>query len=68
VQVGFVIGCLASAVFGLADRSTRAGSLPSHRDRCRGATCCCWRGPGSIAALALRVVTGICMAGSIRSA
>ena len=64
VQVGFVIGCLASAVFGLADRldprrffavatviGAAANLLLLAVD------------PASIAALALRVVTGICMAG-----
>jgi MFS family permease len=64
VQAGFVIGCLASAVFGLADRldprrffavaaviGAAANLLLLAVD------------PASPAALALRVVTGICMAG-----
>ncbi len=64
VQVGFVIGCLASAAFGLADRldprrffavatviGAAANLLLLAVD------------PASMAALALRVVTGICMAG-----
>jgi MFS family permease len=64
VQVGFVIGCLASAVFGLPDRVD---------PRRLFATCACIAAvanalllvidPASLAAPLLRGVTGVCMAG-----
>jgi len=64
VQAGFVIGCLASAVFGLADRldprrffavATLIGAAAN--------LLLLAVDPASLAAIALRVVTGICMAG-----
>ena len=64
VQAGFVIGCLASAVFGLADRldprrffavATMIGAAAN--------LLLLAVDPASPAAIALRVVTGICMAG-----
>jgi Major Facilitator Superfamily len=64
VQVGFVIGCLVSAVLGLPDRVD---------PRRLFATCACVAAvanalllvinPASVAAPLLRGVTGICMAG-----
>ncbi len=64
VQAGFVIGCLASAVLGLADR------VDPRRLFAASATVAAIANvlllvvdPASLAAPALRVVTGICMAG-----
>ncbi len=64
VQAGFVIGCLASAVFGLADRLDPrrffavAAAIGAAANLLLLAV-----DPASMAALALRVVTGVCMAG-----
>jgi len=64
VQAGFVIGCLASAVFGLADRldprrffafATMIGAVAN--------LLLLAVDPASPVAIALRVVTGMCMAG-----
>ena len=64
VQAGFVMGCLGSAFFGLADRldprrlfaaSAATGALAN--------ALLLVVDPTSIAAPALRVVTGVCMAG-----
>jgi MFS family permease len=64
VQAGFVIGCLASAILGLADRvdprrlfavAAAIGALAN--------ALLLTIDPGSLAAPALRAVTGACMAG-----
>ncbi len=64
VQAGFVLGCLASAVFGLADRIDPRRFFAAAA--CIGAVANVLLlvvDPTSLAAPALRVVTGICMAG-----
>ncbi len=64
VQAGFVLGCLASALLGLADRidprhffatSALVGAVAN--------ALLLVVDPGSVAALLLRLITGICMAG-----
>ena len=64
VQAGFVLGCLASAVFGLADRIDPRRFFAAAA--CVGATANVLLlviDPASLAAPVLRVITGICMAG-----
>ena len=64
VQAGFVIGCLASAILGLADRVDPRRLFAA--SACVGAVANALLlavDPATIAAPALRVVTGICMAG-----
>ena len=64
VQAGFVLGCLASAVFGLADRIDPRRFFAAAA--CTGAAANLLLlvvDPASFAAPVLRVVTGICMAG-----
>jgi MFS family permease len=63
VQAGFVIGCLASAVLGLADRidPRRLFAISATTGACANALLLVVD-PASVAPL-LRVVTGICMAG-----
>ncbi len=64
VQAGFVIGCLASAVFGLADRlDPRRFFAVSAGIGAAANLLLLVVDPASPAAPALRVVTGICMAG-----
>jgi MFS family permease len=64
VQAGFVIGCLASALLGLADRVDPRRLFAA--SACVGALANALLlavNPASLAAPALRIVTGICMAG-----
>jgi MFS family permease len=64
VQAGFVVGCLASAVLGLADRVDPRRFFAAAA--CGGALANALLlaiDPGSLAAPALRFVTGVCMAG-----
>jgi MFS family permease len=64
VQAGFVIGCLASALLGLADRVDPRRLFAA--SACVGAVANALLlavDPASLAAPALRVVTGVCMAG-----
>ena len=64
VQAGFVIGCLASAILGLADRVDPRRLFAA--SACVGALANALLlavDPSSLAAPALRIVTGICMAG-----
>jgi len=64
VQAGFVIGCLASATLGLADRVEPRRFFAAAA--CTGAAAnllLLFIDPATWAAPALRVVTGICMAG-----
>jgi MFS family permease len=64
VQAGFVIGCLASAILGLPDRVDPRRLFAA--SACVGALANALLlavDPASLAAPALRVVTGICMAG-----
>ena len=64
MQAGFVIGCLASALLGLADRLDPRRLFAA--SACVGALANALLlvvDPASLAAPALRVVTGICMAG-----
>jgi len=64
VQAGFVIGCLASALLGLADRVDPRRLFAA--SACLGALANALLlavNPASLAAPALRIVTGICMAG-----
>jgi MFS family permease len=64
VQAGFVIGCLASAILGLPDRVDPRYLFAT--SACTGAVANALLlavDPASLAAPALRVVTGICMAG-----
>ena len=64
VQAGFVIGCLASAALGLPDRVDPRYLFAT--SACAGAAANALLlavDPTSLAAPALRVVTGICMAG-----
>jgi MFS family permease len=64
VQAGFVIGCLASAILGLPDRVDPRRLFAA--SACVGAVANALLlavNPASLAAPALRVVTGICMAG-----
>src|SRR5215470_2511553 len=64
VQVGFVIGCLASALLGLADRiDPRRFFAASAATGAVANALLLVVDPVSIAAPLLRVVTGICMAG-----
>ena len=64
VQAGFVIGCLASAVFGLADRvDPRRLFAASAATGAIANALLLVVDPTSAAAPALRVVTGVCMAG-----
>jgi MFS family permease len=64
VQVGFVIGCLASALLGLADRIDPRRFFAVSAAIGAGANALLLVvDPTSIAAPLLRVVTGICMAG-----
>jgi len=64
VQVGFVIGCLASALLGLADRvDPRRFFAASAATGAAANALLLVVDPVSIAAPLLRVVTGICMAG-----
>src|SRR5215468_3142006 len=64
VQVGFVIGCLASALLGLADRVDPRRFFAVSAAVGAGANALLLLiDPGSIAAPLLRIVTGICMAG-----
>ena len=64
VQVGFVLGCLASALLGLADRLDPRRMFAA--SACVGAAAnatLLFVDPGTYAAPLLRVVTGVCMAG-----
>ena len=64
VQAGFVLGCLASAWFGLADRIDPRRFFAA--SACVGAVANILLlvvEPASVAAPVLRVITGICMAG-----
>jgi len=64
VQAGFVIGCLASAILGLPDRVDPRYLFAT--SACTGAVANALLlavDPTSLAAPAIRVVTGICMAG-----
>jgi MFS family permease len=64
VQAGFVIGCLASALLGLADRVDPRRLFAA--SACLGALANALLlavNPASLAAPSLRIVTGICMAG-----
>ena len=64
VQAGFVIGCLASAILGLADRVDPRYLFAT--SACTGALANALLlavDPASLAAPALRIVTGVCMAG-----
>jgi len=64
VQVGFVIGCLASALLGLADRvDPRRFFAASAATGAAANALLLVVDPVSIAAPLLRVLTGICMAG-----
>jgi len=64
VQVGFVIGCLASALLGLADRIDPRRFFAVSAAIGAGANALLLAvDPTSIAAPLLRIVTGICMAG-----
>ena len=64
VQVGFVIGCLASAVLGLADRlEMRQLFAASAAIGAMANALLLVVDPRSVAAPLLRLVTGICMAG-----
>jgi MFS family permease len=64
VQAGFVIGCLASAVLGLADRlDPRRFFAVAAMIGAAANLLLLAVDPASLAAIALRVVTGICMAG-----
>jgi MFS family permease len=64
VQVGFVIGCLASALLGLADRiDPRRFFAVSAAVGAGANTLLLMIDPTSLAAPLLRIVTGICMAG-----
>ena len=64
VQVGFVVGCLISAVFGSPIASIRAASSRLRRRSAPSRTRCCWSSiPRSLDAPLLRFVTGVCMAG-----
>jgi MFS family permease len=64
VQAGFVIGCIASAVMGLADRidARRLFAMSATAGACANALLLVID-PASLGAPLLRVVTGICMAG-----
>ena len=64
VQVGFVLGCLASALLGLADRLDPRRMFAA--SACMGAIAnatLLFVDPTTYAAPLLRVVTGVCMAG-----
>jgi MFS family permease len=64
VQAGFVIGCLGSAILGLADRVDPRYLFAT--SACTGAVANALLlavDPASLAAPALRIVTGVCMAG-----
>ena len=64
VQAGFVIGCLASAILGLPDRIDPRRLFAA--SACTGAVANALLlavDPASLAAPALRVATGVCMAG-----
>jgi MFS family permease len=64
VQVGFVIGCLVSALFGLADRVDPRRLFAA--SACTGAAANALLlvvEPGGFGAPLLRVLTGVCMAG-----
>jgi MFS family permease len=64
VQVGFVIGCLVSALLGLADRVDPRRLFAASAAIGAGANALLLMvHPASIAAPLLRVVTGMCMAG-----
>jgi MFS family permease len=64
VQAGFVLGCLLSAVFGLADRIDPRRFFAAATCVGAGANALLLAiDPVSLAAPALRLVTGICMAG-----
>ncbi|HSS70471.1 MAG TPA: MFS transporter [Casimicrobiaceae bacterium] len=64
VQVGFVIGCLASALLGLADRIDPRRFFAASAAVGAGANALLLVvDPASVVAPLLRVVTGICMAG-----
>lgn len=64
VQAGFVIGCLASALLGLADRIDPRRFFAASAAIGAGANALLLVvDPTSIAAPLLRIVTGICMAG-----
>jgi MFS family permease len=64
VQVGFVIGCLASALLGLADRIDPRRFFAASSAVGAGANALLLVvDPGSNGALLLRVATGVCMAG-----
>ncbi len=64
VQLGFVVGCLASAILGLADRVDPRRLFALSAGVASGANALLLVvHPASWGALALRAVTGICMAG-----
>jgi len=64
VQVGFVIGCLVSALLGLADRIDPRRFFAASAAIGAGANALLLVvDPGSNGALLLRVATGVCMAG-----
>ena len=64
VQVGFVIGCLASALLGLADRVDPRRLFAVSAAAGAGANALLLAvHPASVAAPLLRVLTGVCMAG-----
>jgi MFS family permease len=64
VQAGFVLGCLASALLGLADRlDPRRFFAASAATGAAANALLLVVDPASVAAPALRVVTGACMAG-----
>ena len=64
VQVGFVIGCLASAVLGLPDRVDPRRLFAASAATGAGANALLLLvDPSSSGALLLRVATGVCMAG-----
>ena len=64
VQVGFVIGCLASALLGLADRIDPRRFFAASAAVGAGANALLLVvDPASVVAPLLRIVTGICMAG-----
>ena len=64
VQVGFVIGCLASALLGLADRVDPRRLFAVSAAVGAGANALLLAvHPASVAAPLLRVLTGVCMAG-----
>jgi MFS family permease len=64
VQVGFVIGCLASALLGLPDRVDPRRLFAASSAIAAGANALLLVvDPGSAGALLLRAATGVCMAG-----